>query len=181
MCSGRSASPASRWIHGLSPSRSKEMENAHRLPFGHLIVCCSMPTSARRGCVGYTVWMDGCQAASLQRLQVGAKLRHEAEILDGGHGARRAGLPALPEAAHDAAQLLLGVALDEPVDREEGLTVDRIRAERLDRLHPLRGRLELAQRRELGARRRRAEEQVPPMLPGLRKRRAPEHLDDPEG
>src|ERR671919_584967 len=38
MCSGRSASAASRWIHGLSPSRSNEIENAHRLPCGHLMV-----------------------------------------------------------------------------------------------------------------------------------------------
>src|SRR2546421_30186 len=36
--SGRSASAASRWIHGLSPSRSNESDTAQRLPFGHLIV-----------------------------------------------------------------------------------------------------------------------------------------------
>ena len=65
MCSGRSARPASRWIHGLSPSRSNEMENAQRLPFGHLIVGCSMPASARRGCEGYTVWTGRCQAGDV--------------------------------------------------------------------------------------------------------------------
>ena len=46
MCSGRSASAGSRWIHGLSPSRSNEIMNAHRLPLGHLIVGCSMVASA---------------------------------------------------------------------------------------------------------------------------------------
>src|SRR6185503_15233938 len=35
MCSGRSASAASRWIHGLSPSRSKVIMMAQRAPPGH--------------------------------------------------------------------------------------------------------------------------------------------------
>src|SRR6266542_4321942 len=35
MCRGRSASAASRWIHGLSPSRSNVIMMAHRAPPGH--------------------------------------------------------------------------------------------------------------------------------------------------
>src|SRR5207249_7998094 len=37
MCNGRSASAASRWIHGLSPSTSNERATAHRAPFFHVI------------------------------------------------------------------------------------------------------------------------------------------------
>src|SRR5262249_14259764 len=37
ICSGRSASAGSRWIHGLSPSTSNERATAQRAPFFHLI------------------------------------------------------------------------------------------------------------------------------------------------
>src|SRR5215470_13942871 len=36
MCRGRSASAGSRWIHGLSPSRSNVIITAHRAPSGHV-------------------------------------------------------------------------------------------------------------------------------------------------
>src|SRR5512144_8248 len=38
MCSGRSARAGSRWIHGLSPSRSNVIMMAHRAPSGQATV-----------------------------------------------------------------------------------------------------------------------------------------------
>src|SRR5258707_306074 len=38
MCRGRSASAGSRWIHGLSPSRSNVIMIAHRAPSGQATV-----------------------------------------------------------------------------------------------------------------------------------------------
>src|SRR4029453_19332791 len=52
MCSGRSASAGSRWIHGLSPSTSNERATAQRAPFFHLMDSLMASPISRRAASG---------------------------------------------------------------------------------------------------------------------------------
>src|SRR5207245_11564416 len=74
MCSGRSASAASRWIHGLSPSTSNERATAHRAPFFHVIDSLMMSPILRRA-------RAGLRARDLQQ-HLGVDARALAQVLE---------------------------------------------------------------------------------------------------
>src|SRR2546426_8935688 len=66
MCSGRSAKAGSRWIHGLSPSRSNVIVTAHRAPFGHVIArSMTAPCSDENRLHGRTILSPGDKALDL--------------------------------------------------------------------------------------------------------------------